>query len=173
MATQPNTPDCNAPMDAALRMLALAQEWRRDLHALDGRRIQRDGIALRGLQRSLCRTEVGTAVAGMSQVLEDYIASSVSIVQDSIGTTMRHQEEYVNALGGAWNDWRLGWLNYWDRLPGASAGDAMHEWKRLFERSFADMGMTEVLHDGHEALPHGNTMSAPRAVTTKEVQYEG
>ncbi|AMU12163.1 hypothetical protein K6Y74_03370 [Burkholderia cenocepacia] len=93
---------CRAGCDLALRMVAQNGDWQHEWHALAGRRIERDRIAVRRLQQALAETREWTAFAEASrQVMTDYTVASVAIWQDATELCMRAQFESA----GAWRTW--------------------------------------------------------------------
>ncbi|KVC47549.1 hypothetical protein ACEPUD_23605 [Burkholderia ubonensis] len=138
-----------AGCDAALRMLALGGDWRREWHALLGRGIERDCDAVRKLQDATGAADGKALGEAVERVLRDYADASVAIWEDAGELCMRAQFE----SGGIWREWlreyRVGGLPgvQTDLLPDLSrlavineASMPWREWMEALER-----GMTEVV----------------------------
>jgi hypothetical protein len=97
----------------------LAEDWRRDLNALDARRIKRDRDAMQRLEAALSRSGdlygFTTAVQAASQ---DYANETLAIWGEGISLTAQRQAEWIAELDGVFGTWRMLWHAPLQRLPG-------------------------------------------------------
>ncbi|KVD88335.1 hypothetical protein WI90_21255 [Burkholderia ubonensis] len=100
-----------AGCDAALRMLALAHDWRHEWHALMGRRIERDRSAVRRMQEALAEAkEWGVFGEAVRDVLRDYAAVSTAIWEDAGELFLRAQYESASAWRTLLRESQAGWV---------------------------------------------------------------
>lgn len=93
---------CRAGCDLALRMVALNRDWQHEWHALAGRRIERDRVAVRHMQQTLAETQEWTAFGeATGQTMRDYAIATVALWQDAAELCMRAQYESA----GIWRTW--------------------------------------------------------------------
>ncbi|WP_231636551.1 MULTISPECIES: hypothetical protein [Burkholderia] len=145
--------------DAGLRLLALGQDWRREWHALIGRRIERDCDATQRLQEALADTsDWSTFGEAVQRMLRDYVIASVEIWRDAGDACLRAQYESATAWRKWLREYQTGWLDKYqtDWLPDLSrlavVNEASMPWRDWMEA--LEQGMTAAIRqDGAAAVP--------------------
>ncbi|KVT41356.1 hypothetical protein [Burkholderia ubonensis] len=138
-----------AGCNAALRMLAQAQDWRHEWHGLMGRRIERDRSAVHRMQEALTETKEWSAFGeAVQDVMRDCAAVSTAIWEDAGELFLRAQYESA----GAWRTWlresQAGWAPRFqtDWFPDLSrlgvVNEASMPWRDWMEA--LERGMTEI-----------------------------
>ncbi|MBY4724195.1 MULTISPECIES: hypothetical protein [Burkholderia] len=153
--TTPNDA-CRAGCDLALRMAALARDWQHEWNTLAGRRIERDRVAVRGLQQALTVTTEWTAFGEAARhVMRDYTIATVALWQDATELCMRGQFESASAWRTWLRDYGTGALSryqtfWWPDLGRLAvvneASMPWRDWMAAFE-----LGITEAVDAGDEA----------------------
>ncbi|OUL95666.1 hypothetical protein [Paraburkholderia hospita] len=113
---------CRAELTGPVRLTRLAEDWRRDLNALDGRRIKRDRDAMRRLEAALTQSDdLCRFTAAVQAASQDYTNETLAIWGEGISLTAQHQAEWLAELDGVFGAWRMLWHAPLQKLPGIDA----------------------------------------------------
>jgi hypothetical protein len=110
---------CKAELEAPVRLTRLAEDWRRDLNALEGRRIRRDRDAVRSVEAALAQPgDWYGFTCTLQSVIQDYANETLSIWGDAWSQTTQHEADLMGELTRGFSTWRAFWFAPLQKLPG-------------------------------------------------------
>lgn len=168
MASEFNTPFevYRANLGVALRMFALAEEWRQHACELEKLRIERDVDALRRMRESATTAKNWDEYqAGFQAMLRDYFATTSNIWQQGMGLAIRNRDALGEGVRDALNSWQSAWADQWQKTAEVSgSGAPVQEWLQHLEQAIAaGSGVREV----------AQTAAQPQASQPQAVQPVG
>ncbi|MEM5343610.1 hypothetical protein [Paraburkholderia azotifigens] len=113
---------CQAELAEPIRLTELAEDWRRDLNALESRSIRRDRDAIRRVEAALAQSGDSYAfTSALQAAMRAYANETLSIWGDAALNTAQRQAELIDELTRLSGAWRLFWFAPLQKLPGAEA----------------------------------------------------
>jgi hypothetical protein len=113
---------CRAELAEPIRLTELAEDWRRDLNALESRSIRRDRDAIRRVEAALAQSGDAYAfTSALQAAMQAYANETLSMWGDAALNTAQRQAELIVALTHLSGAWRMFWFAPLQKLPGADA----------------------------------------------------
>jgi len=154
-----------AGLCATLDMLALGQDWRRDLYELEGKRIARDQQMTRQMEQAARALDWQAFSAGAQSALRDYLSASADIWQDCIRIATGNQGSLAVTVERASGEWRSFFSEVCRGVSGFNAAATpAHAWIAAFER---------LLGDGLPAAPEAPRARAREVRSARAEQHVG
>jgi hypothetical protein len=113
---------CRTELAEPIRLTELAEDWRRDLNALESRSIRRDRDAIRRVEAALAQSNDTYAfTSALQSAMQAYANETLSIWGDVALSTAQHQADLIDELTRLSGAWRMFWFAPLQKLPGADA----------------------------------------------------
>jgi hypothetical protein len=148
---------CRAELTEPIRLTELAEDWRRDLNALESRSIRRDREAVRRIDAALAQSGNSYAFTfALQAAIQAYVNETLSICGDAALNAAQHQAALIDELMHLSSAWRMFWFAPLQKLPGADAPlGSFSAWLRACQDE-----MLSVVHS------QGTQPSAPASMVT-------
>ncbi|MBN3752265.1 hypothetical protein G3N95_04890 [Paraburkholderia sp. Tr-20389] len=113
---------CRAELAEPIRLTELAEDWRRDLNALESRSIRRDRDAVRRIEAALAQSgDLYAFTSALQCAMQAYANETLSIWGDAALNTAQHQARLIDELTQLSGAWRVFCFAPLQKLPGADA----------------------------------------------------